>query len=143
MQKDKLRVILDTNFFINYLITNKVTKLDDLIENQTIKIIFSAELLNELIEMTKREKFKALFNDKDLQKLLTQLRTFSSFVNVKSVISTCQDQKANFLLALAKDGRADYLVTNDKDLIILQKFENTEIIAPHIFLEMFQKAASN
>ncbi|MEO8146537.1 MAG: putative toxin-antitoxin system toxin component, PIN family [Bacteroidia bacterium] len=137
-QKDKFRVILDTNFFMNFLITNKVTKLDDLIENQTVKIIFSAELLNELVEMTKREKFKAVFNDKDLQKLLTQLKIFGSFVNVKSIVTVCQDIKANFLLALAKDGRADYLISSDKDLIVLETFENTKIVAPRDFLEMFQ-----
>jgi uncharacterized protein len=140
MQKDKFRVILDTNFFMNYLITHKVTKLDDLIENQTIKIIFSAELLNELVEMTKREKFKAVFTDKDLQKFLTQLKVFGSFVNVKSAITVCQDPKANFLLALAKDGRADYLISSDKDLVVLETFENTKILPPREFLELFQTA---
>lgn len=137
MQKDKYRVILDTNFFMNYLITNKLTKLDDLIESQTLKIIFSAELLNELVEMTKREKFKVVFNDKDLQKLLTQLKIFGSFVNVKSNVTVCSDHKANFLLALAKDGRADFLISSDKDLIVLENFENTKIVAPREFLEMF------
>jgi len=34
----------------------------------------------------------------------------------------------NFLLALARDGKADYLITGDNDLLIMETFEKTEII---------------
>jgi len=40
----------------------------------------------------------------------------------------CRDDKDNFLLALAKDSNADFLITGDKDLLILKKFEDTSIV---------------
>jgi predicted nucleic acid-binding protein len=47
---------------------------------------------------------------------------------VTSSVSLCRDKKDNFLLALAKDACADYLITGDKDLLVIKKFERTQII---------------
>jgi len=40
----------------------------------------------------------------------------------------CRDPKDNFLLALAKDGNADYLITGDDDLRSMNQFEKTIIV---------------
>ena len=48
-------------------------------------------------------------------------------VNVTSEISQCRDPKDNFLLSPAIDGKADYLLSGDKDLLVLKKIGNTEI----------------
>lgn len=40
----------------------------------------------------------------------------------------CRDGKDNFLLALANDGRASHLITGDKDLLVLEKLNQTEIL---------------
>ena len=53
-----------------------------------------------------------------------------------SVIYLCRDPKDNFLLALAKDAGADYLITRDDDLLILQKFESTAILTLNQFIEI-------
>jgi predicted nucleic acid-binding protein len=39
----------------------------------------------------------------------------------------------NFLLALAQDSQADYLVTGDKDLLSLDTFGKTRIITMSVF----------
>jgi predicted nucleic acid-binding protein len=49
----------------------------------------------------------------------------------------CRDPKDNFLLNLAIDSKADYLVTGDDDLLILDRVENTKIIKMKDFLEIF------
>ena len=58
------------------------------------------------------------------------LKTFEPFIDlieVSSIITICRNPKDNFLLALAKDGKADYLLTGDKDLLELEKFGKTKI----------------
>ena len=45
----------------------------------------------------------------------------------RTEISQCRDPKDNFLLSLAIDGKADFLLTGDKDLLVLKKIGNTEI----------------
>jgi hypothetical protein len=44
--------------------------------------------------------------------------------------------KSNFLLSLAKDSNADYLITGDNDLLIIEQFYNCKIIRPAEFTEL-------
>lgn len=63
------------------------------------------------------------------------LNEIAEFVNVKSNVNLCRDPKDNFLLALAKDGKADYLLTGDNDLLVLEKMGKTNIIKVTEFFE--------
>ena len=47
---------------------------------------------------------------------------------MKSNIEVCRDAKDNFLLNLAIDSKADYLITGDTDLLIIEKIKKTNII---------------
>lgn len=44
-------------------------------------------------------------------------------IDIRSEVSLCRDEKDNYLLALAKDSQADFLMTGDKDLLVLQLVE--------------------
>lgn len=57
------------------------------------------------------------------------LETHGELVEVRSEVQICRDIKDNFLLALAKDGKADYLLTGDEDLLMLKQFEQTKILS--------------
>ena len=57
-----------------------------------------------------------------------QIRNSAESINIISNVKVCRDPKDNFLLALANDGKADYLLTGDKDLLELKKFGKTKII---------------
>jgi predicted nucleic acid-binding protein len=69
-----------------------------------------------------------------LQDLLQQIRLQSDFIEVKSVITLSRDLKDNFLLSLAKDGKADYLLTGDNDLLVLKRLGRTRILTLSEFL---------
>jgi uncharacterized protein len=51
------------------------------------------------------------------------------------VVKASRDENDNYLLSLAKDIKADYLVTGDKDLLVLEKFNRTRIVTFSQFLE--------
>jgi putative PIN family toxin of toxin-antitoxin system len=130
----KNKIIIDTNLWISFILTSNYSKLDQILLNKTISIIFSEELLEEFIDVAVRPKFRKYFSSEDLLSLLNQIEKNCEFVKVKSEVNNCRDAKDNFLLALAKDGNAKYLITGDKDLIVLGKFEETEIISITDFL---------
>ena len=67
--------------------------------------------------------------------MLSVFEPFIDLIDVISIISICRDPKDNFLLALAKDGKADFLLTGDKDLIDLKKIGKTKINTITSFLE--------
>lgn len=53
--------------------------------------------------------------------MLSTFEPFIDLIKVECIVAICRDPNDNFLLALAKDGKADYLLTGDKDLLELQK----------------------
>lgn len=130
----EIKIILDTNLWISFLITNKLKQLDDLISNKKIRLIFSNELLEEFIDVANRPKFKKYFSQKDIEKLLKYFDQYAEFIEVKSDVKICQDIKDNFLLNLSIDAKADYLITGDNDLLILKEINSTQIITYTEFL---------
>lgn len=123
-----IRVILDTNLWISYLISKRLSKIDELFDREDLVLLFSEELLEEFVEVAGRAKFRKYFSVGNIEELLSLFDEFGEMVDVSSEVKLCRDSKDNFLLELAKDGNADFLVTGDADLLVINKFEMTEII---------------
>ena len=128
MPKQKDRVIIDTNLWKSFLLTRDFSKFDSIIADNEITLLFSEELLNEIIEITQRIKFKRYFKLDEVESLILMIKTRAIFVDVTSEIQKCRDIKDNFLLSLSMDGKASHLLTGDKDLLILKKIGQTKII---------------
>jgi uncharacterized protein len=136
MPKSKpLKVIIDTNLWISFIISNKKSLLQPYLINEKIRLLFSNELLIEIQETIKKPRLKKYFGANALQEMLTAFEPFIDLIEVASIVTVCRDSKDNFLLALAKDGKADYLLTGDKDLLELVQFGNTRIETIAVFLE--------
>ncbi|MFD2286110.1 putative toxin-antitoxin system toxin component, PIN family [Pedobacter petrophilus] len=135
MQNQKSRIIIDTNLWISFLITKDFSKLDEIIFSKKAVLIFSKELLNEFLEVVKRPKLRRYFQIQDLEELLETIDEYAEFVKVKTEINLCRDEKDNFLLSLAVDGHVDFLLTGDKDLLILNYIEKTKITMISRFME--------
>lgn len=128
MQKISHRVIIDTNLWISFLLTNDFSKIDQLMRTHKLTLLFSQELLDEFVEVAERPKFIKYFSSKDLQDLLSKIRIKAEFIVVTSSVKTCRDEKDNFLLSLAIDGRATHLISGDKDLLDMRKSGKTKIL---------------
>lgn len=135
MQNLKSRIILDTNLWISFLISKDFSKLDEIIFSKKSILIFSKELLEEFIEVVKRPKFRRYFAQTDIEELLETIDEYGEFIVVKSRIEICRDAKDNFLLSLAVDGKADFLLTGDQDLLMIKKIGNTNIKTISSFFE--------
>lgn len=127
MPKNK-RVIVDTNLWISFLLTKNLSSLDILFQNTQITLLFSKELLDEFVEVSNRAKFKKYFSSEDLQALVSSIKKHAEFIFVSAEVNECRDPKDNFLLSLAKDGKASHLISGDKDLLELKKFGKTSIL---------------
>ena len=139
MPKKGDRVIIDTNLWISFLLTDDYAELDTLFADNSITLLFSQELLDEFIEVAQRPKFKKYFLLPDLQKLILRIREKAEFIHVKTVVTICRDPKDDFLLALAEDGNATHLITADKDLLDRQTFGKTRIVTMTQYLNENQE----
>jgi putative PIN family toxin of toxin-antitoxin system len=122
------KVILDTNLWISFLISKEYSFIDKFVINQKITLVFSEELIQEFLTVATRPKFQKYFTKQDIQRLLRVFDSHATIIKTKSNIDICRDFKDNFLLNLAVDSKADFLVTGDNDLIDLKRIEKTKIL---------------
>jgi len=129
------RIVIDTNIFISFLISDSFSKLDKYLRANKVRLLFSDESLAEFLAVIHRPKLKKYFSEKDITKLLDGIQDHADFIEVTSHVNICRDKKDNFLLALCVDGKADYLITGDSDLLVIEKFKKTIIIKITDFLK--------
>ena len=122
------KVILDTNLWVSFLISKKLTDIDNLIHNEKIKLVFSNESMEEFLTVAKRPKFQKFFKVSDLKKLLRLFDKYGILIKVNTKVEECRDYKDNFLLSLAVESKADYLVSGDLDLLVIRKIKKTKIV---------------
>lgn len=122
------RIILDTNLWVSFIISNELRYLETLLFENRVRLLFSNELIQELKSTIGKPKLRKYFPDNSLEKMLNAFEPYVDFIHVKSKVDICRDPKDNFLLELAKDGKADYLLTGDMDLLEIKKFKQTEIV---------------
>jgi len=126
--KRKYRIIIDTNLWISFLLSKKFDFIDKLLDYEKVQLIFCQELFFELIETTSRPKLKKFFTEEEWKLIFSIIDKYAVYVRVVSSVTVCRDGKDNFLLSLAKDANADYLITGDLDLLVLKTFEKTQIV---------------
>ncbi len=130
------RVIIDTNILISSLMGKEVSRLNNILVDELVVVIFSRESWDEFLSVLKRPKFKKYFDKDKVGKLISLLSHISEFVKVTSIVPICRDEKDNFLLELSKDSKAHFIITGDLDLLVLGKFGKTQILTFNQFLEI-------
>ena len=126
--KRKCRVIIDTNLWVSFLLSKRFNFIDELLDSGKVDLVFCNELLAELVEVTNRPKLRKFFTTEDWALIFEIIERHAVFIPVISSVTVCRDAKDNFLLALAKDAKANYLLTGDNDLLVLKTFYVTQII---------------
>jgi putative PIN family toxin of toxin-antitoxin system len=133
--KEKVRVIIDTNVWVSVLIGRSLQGVFQLIINGRIQNVTSIQLLTEIRLVTQREKFRKFFSQKNVDELILILERISEKVEPESIASICRDPKDDFILAIAKKSKADFIISGDSDLLVLQQYENTIILNANSFME--------
>jgi putative PIN family toxin of toxin-antitoxin system len=139
----KPRVVLDTNLFISGLISPTGTphQLLRLWEEEQITLLTSAELISEVARVLQRPAIRQKYHldDKRISALVTSLSQATESVTPQTSLPVhSRDPKDDKLLALALGGNADYLITGDNDLLVLDgdpALEHLRIITAALFLQ--------
>jgi uncharacterized protein len=140
-----MRVLLDTNILISYLLTReKAGPIQDIIERAFLgefTFLVPADLLEELASrVTEKKYLVGRITKEDLDELSTLLKEISELIpKIKTPIpAVTRDPKDDYLLAYAVVGPADYLVTGDKDLLTLNGVDQTKIVKAREFVSLLK-----
>lgn len=132
-----MKVVLDTNVIIAAFASRGLCAdvLEYCLYEQTI--VLSEYLLDEvhdkLCQKLKIPKSKA----DDVRKFLSS--EAKMVIPAKLAGDICRDIDDINVLGTALSGQAEAIVTGDKDLLILKKFESIPILTPRGFWEFIQK----
>jgi putative PIN family toxin of toxin-antitoxin system len=142
--KRNLSVVVDTNVFVSGLIVEKGLphQLIKLLEEDLFILIISQKMRDELEEVLYRVKFSAFLSKDKLYKFFRMIDIISTVVSPRAIIPVeVRDPKDQKVLATALGGKADYLVTGDKDLIVLKdtdKLGGLKIVGVKEFLKLLE-----
>jgi putative PIN family toxin of toxin-antitoxin system len=130
-----MRVVVDTNIFVSLLIRpgSSFLSLIDYVD-QHATVLYSAETLTELIDVLRHQKFAHYTTAADVAALVEWIVNNGELVTVVEPITGARDPKDDKFLALALAGNADYLLSGDKDLLVLGQVGATPIVTLIDFL---------
>lgn len=130
-----MKIIFDTNVLLSALLFSGFsTKVYDFCVVR-YNVISSDWLFDELEEKL-LGKFK--LSEEQTENYLDLLHERMAVVHpFNELPNACRDADDNHVLQLADYVQADCIITGDKDLLVLEKFQNTLILSPRAFYDLY------
>lgn len=136
-----LKVVLDTNVLVSAFVFKGACGriMDWCIEYADLYI--SEWILRE-VNRVLLEKIGLEISDAAQVTTVLSNQSAFSIVNPTSELPTvCRDADDNNILQLSESVKADYIVTGDKDLLVLEKYKHAYILSPKQFLDLVNNVA--
>jgi putative PIN family toxin of toxin-antitoxin system len=125
-----VRAVFDTNVLISSLIrSGKPRLLWNKVIKGEIELIISREILSEFNNVARRPKLRRYVSLKRLRRFNLVLIRRAEIIEVRTHLpQITEDPDDNMIVETALDGRADYIVSGDKHLLILKEFRGIKIV---------------
>jgi uncharacterized protein len=130
-----MRVILDTNIFISsYIFGGQVEIIFEYLLEGKFEIVSCKELEDEILD-----KLVNKFNISQPKfELVIKTLALAQNYQLGEIGKYTRDPKDDFLVQLAIDSKADFIVHGDKVVLVLNKIGNTQTITPSKFIELLK-----
>ena len=99
-------------------------------------LVSHALQLDEIREVTRGDKMRVLIRSNEVGRLVKQIALVADMPAPLPHVRRSPDPRDDFLLSLCQAGKADWLVTGDKDdLLALKRHGNTRIVTATVLAE--------
>jgi putative PIN family toxin of toxin-antitoxin system len=143
-----MRALLDTNVFVSYLLTPQETGSIRLIfrafEIGQFTLLLPQQLFIEINEVVNnRPQLAHRIVPERFNRFREKLRSLAEVIPIidETIPRLTRDHKDDYLIAYAVVGEADYLVTGDKDLLVLGSVGGVTIVTPVYFANLLTQTA--
>lgn len=133
-----MRAVIDTNLWISFLLGKKVADLLTLIQSGKVEIVTDARQIAEIQDVLSRPKIGKIIGSRRLAIMLRFVHRKATFVTPRRRIKACRDPDDDYLLEIAIEGKALFLVSGDDDLLELDPFRSVRIVSYRDFKELLK-----
>jgi len=134
--RTRQRVVVDTNVLVSRLL------IADSIPGHAVRearrsgtLLVSEATMKELADVLARPRFDRYVSIEDRKQFLRLLARVAEFVPIVNRVRECRDPKDDKFLEVALNGRADVILTGDRDLLTLHPWRGVEILSPADYLK--------
>jgi putative PIN family toxin of toxin-antitoxin system len=135
-----MRVVVDTNILVRAVIRPQGTVGPVLLRlrDGDYTLLDSRPLLEELMDVLNRPRIREKYRltNQDIQTVAGLVLLRGEEVTPMERITACRDPKDDKFLEVAVAGKADVIVSGDKDLLVLHPYAGIPIVPPNAFLRM-------
>ncbi|MEE3715809.1 putative toxin-antitoxin system toxin component, PIN family [Tumidithrix elongata RA019] len=131
-----VRYVFDTNVIISALLFENGKPAQALryaLANG--EVLLSLDLLEELNEVLGRERFNRYVTSEEREEFLEALVERGVLIEIVENVQECRDPKDDKVLDLALSGKAQYIISGDKDLLVLHPFRDVMVVTAEAFLQ--------
>ncbi len=130
-----MRIVVDTNVFVSAALKDKSLPSIALhLATQRAVLLKSAATETQLLEVIARPYLAKLIAPA-ISDWFKQLMAKAELVAITEKIAACRDHTDDKFLELAVSGHADFILTGDADLLVLNPFRGIPIVTPATFVQ--------
>lgn len=134
-----MKCVFDTNVIVSALLFENSRPAQALRYALTNgEVLLSLDLLEELNDVLGREKFNRYLTSEEREEFLEALIERAVLVEITENVQTCRDPKDNKVLELALNGEAQYIISGDRDLLVLHPFRGVLVITADEFVKTIE-----
>jgi len=136
-----MRVVLDTNVLVSGLVAKGGAPhriLDDWLEGR-FTLITSLYLLEEFAHVLSYHRIakRLRLREDEVEALLAALLDRAEVTSGELQLpGVTRDRKDDPVVACAVEGKADYIVSGDQDMLVLEEYEAIQVVTPRQFVEI-------
>ena len=141
MSEKPIRVVIDTQVFLRAAINRKSLPAKIVFDlNIAYQLVISPAIIEEIEDVLNRPKIRAKFSsltDEIVNSVIRLLKTAES-VETPDIPAISRDPKDDIFLACAQASQAQYIISEDKDLLVLNPYRGIQIVDVAEFFELMK-----
>ena len=131
-----MKIVIDTNIFISsFFWGGHPRELFDRVLNGLDELFITDEIINEITSVMSSSKFAV--GDSEIETYVKIIEKYSKkMASRSSPKPVSRDKDDDKILQCGLDGKVDFIITGDKDLLVLREYEKIKIMTPKNYLGM-------
>ena len=134
-----IRAVLDTNTLVSAVInvtSSVASEIYQSCKEKRFLLIISPSILAEVDNVLLRDSVMKSHkrSTQELQEIIREMIEVSSIVQGRIKIEIVRDPDDDKIISAAIEGKADYIISRDRDLLDLKQYQGIKIITPEEFM---------